>query len=161
MLKDCQWIERNGRGPDGEAFNELTLQHASGRIVATVLGPQDQRGGYSHCATFLFEQCLSMHGSPYIFSDFDASKRFIEAFIAENVTEISPGGMITVKRPPRPEIGMIQDALKEALEIFGNRPPIYPPGFPIPAHPIPADAEFSDSCRNHVEPTPAPQTSAE
>src|ERR1700727_1303415 len=93
-LFDCSWKEREGRTYEDEPFHEWTYQHASGRILAAIIGPQEKRGGFTHHINFTFAHNVTMVGraGPFVFTDYDSGKRFVESIIAAKLESISPEG---------------------------------------------------------------------
>jgi len=109
--EDLLWREREGRFPDDTPFHEWSYQHASGRLLAMISGPPDRRGGFVHEATFLFNQNVTMPGGPFLFTDFDSAKRFVESVIAGKVTSISTEGALEVVKPP----DQLAESMKQAM----------------------------------------------
>jgi hypothetical protein len=115
-LTDFQWTERNGRFPDDTFFHEWTFDHASGRMLAAIQGPDsfiDVR--------FLFQQEITMRGGPFLFTDFDSAKRFVESRIAENVTEATAEGSLTIKPQPDVFSAAIQEGMDKAIKMFAGK----------------------------------------
>jgi len=151
---DFIWQERTGRDPQGEAFHEWTYDHASGRILASIQGPQDQKGGFTHTVQFLFFRHVMMEGGPFIFGDFDSAKRFIETAVSHRVESLSPEGELTVVSEPNENVVIMTEALERLKSLVPTlqQGTILPPGFPlvVPAMPMPeptperVDAEFTE-----------------
>jgi hypothetical protein len=134
-LTDFRWQERQGRDMNDEAFHEWTYQHGSGRLVATISGPIDKRGGFTHSVVFLFSQNITMAGSPFIFTDFDAGKRFVEGVIAAKIENASPEGLLEVARPADPMQEMVKQITGAGLAMLlkGSADPVAPPALPASA----------------------------
>lgn len=120
-LTDFQWTERNGRFQDDTPFHEWTFDHASGRMLAAIQGPTDARGGFLHDVRFLFQQEITMRGGPFLFTDFDSAKRFVESRIAENVTEATAEGSLTIKPQPDVFSAAIQEGMDKAIKMFAGK----------------------------------------
>jgi hypothetical protein len=122
---DFQWEERIGRGSDDEPFHEWTYQHASGRILAAILGPSDKRGGFSHAAQFFFHQEVTMVGGPFIFVDFDSAKRYVEAVVSGKVEQMHPDGSLIVVPQAHPFGAVFSDAMTNAAKMMSEK--LHPP----------------------------------
>lgn len=124
-FKHFEWQEREGRFHNGEPFHEWVYVHGSGRIIASVQAPTDQRGGFTHEVSFLFSQDVMMRGGPFLFLDFDSGKRFVESRMSVKVQDVNMDGTLTAEPPqPSPDMAAIVDGMKAAMASVVRRPTV-------------------------------------